>query len=125
MKVHEDNGLVRAALEEPGDGRVLVVDGGGSLRCALVGDNLAALGAGNGWLSRRMAERGHYVLATDISLDDEDGLGALDRYGSNGQPWRARVTRARADIEALALEGSQFDLVVANGYITQEDTGDL
>jgi regulator of ribonuclease activity A len=49
VKVHEDNGLVRAALEEPGDGRVLVVDGGGSLRCALVGDNLAALGAGNGW----------------------------------------------------------------------------
>ncbi|MGK4002594.1 ribonuclease E activity regulator RraA [Sorangium sp. So ce1036] len=49
VKVHEDNVLVRAALEEPGHGRVLVVDGGGSLRCALVGDNLAALGHRNGW----------------------------------------------------------------------------
>lgn len=49
LKVHEDNALVRAALEEPGNGRVLVVDGGGSLRCALVGDQLAALGADNGW----------------------------------------------------------------------------
>ena len=49
IKVHEDNGLVRAALEEPGDGRVLVVDGGGSLRCALVGDRLAKLGLDNGW----------------------------------------------------------------------------
>jgi len=49
LKVHEDNSLVRAALEEPGEGRVLVVDGGGSLRCALVGDNLAALGHKNGW----------------------------------------------------------------------------
>lgn len=49
VKVHEDNALVRAALEERGDGRVLVVDGGGSLRCALVGDVLAALGAANGW----------------------------------------------------------------------------
>jgi regulator of ribonuclease activity A len=49
VKVHEDNALVRAALEERGDGRVLVVDGGGSLRCALVGDVLAALGATNGW----------------------------------------------------------------------------
>lgn len=49
LKVHEDNSLVRAALEEPGQGRVLVVDGGGSLRCALVGDNLAALGHKNGW----------------------------------------------------------------------------
>jgi regulator of ribonuclease activity A len=49
VQVHEDNVLVRAALEEPGAGRVLVVDGGGSLRCALVGDQLAALGLGNGW----------------------------------------------------------------------------
>lgn len=49
VKVFEDNSLVRAALEEPGEGRVLVVDGGGSLRCALLGDNLAELGRGNGW----------------------------------------------------------------------------
>ena len=37
VKVFEDNCLVRSALEEPGMGRVLVIDGGGSLRCALVG----------------------------------------------------------------------------------------
>ena len=49
LKVHEDNTLVRAALEEAGEGRVLVVDGGGSLRCALVGDMLAQLGVDNGW----------------------------------------------------------------------------
>lgn len=49
VKVHEDNTLVRAALEEPGKGRVLVVDGGESLRCALVGDKLAKLGLDNGW----------------------------------------------------------------------------
>ena len=49
LKVHEDNSLVRAALEQPGQGRVLVVDGGGSLRCALVGDVLAQLGKDNGW----------------------------------------------------------------------------
>jgi len=49
LRCHEDNTLVRAALEEPGQGRVLVVDGGGSLRTALVGGNLAALAARNGW----------------------------------------------------------------------------
>lgn len=49
VKVFEDNSLVRAALEEPGNGRVLVVDGGGSLRCALVGDMLAELGKNNNW----------------------------------------------------------------------------
>ncbi len=49
LKLFEDNSLVRAALEEPGEGRVLVVDGGGSTRCALVGDRLAALAVDNGW----------------------------------------------------------------------------
>ena len=49
VKVFEDNSLVRTALEEPGEGRVLVVDGGASLRCALVGDMLAELGNDNGW----------------------------------------------------------------------------
>jgi len=49
VKVFEDNSLVRAALEEPGKGRVLVVDGDASLRCALLGDMLAVLGKDNGW----------------------------------------------------------------------------
>ena len=49
LKLFEDNSLVRSALETPGNGRVLVVDGGGSMRCALVGDQLALLGVKNGW----------------------------------------------------------------------------
>lgn len=49
VKCFEDNSLVKAAVEEPGQGRVLVVDAGGSLRRALVGGNLAASAARNGW----------------------------------------------------------------------------
>jgi regulator of ribonuclease activity A len=49
VKVFEDNVLVRQALAERGEGRVLVIDGGGSLRCALVGDQLAVLARDNGW----------------------------------------------------------------------------
>jgi regulator of ribonuclease activity A len=49
LKVFEDNAMVRAVLEETGEGKVLVVDGGGSLRCGLVGGNLASLAASNGW----------------------------------------------------------------------------
>lgn len=45
----EDNVLVKQRVAEPGNGRVLVVDGGGSLRCALVGDNVAGLALANGW----------------------------------------------------------------------------
>ena len=49
LKLFEDNGLVRKILDTPGEGRVLVIDGGGSLRCALLGDQLAALAVQNGW----------------------------------------------------------------------------
>ncbi len=49
LKLFEDNSLVRKALELPGNARVLVIDGGGSMRCALVGDQLARLGMQNGW----------------------------------------------------------------------------
>jgi regulator of ribonuclease activity A len=49
LKVFEDNVLVRSTLETPGNDRVLVVDGGGSLRCALVGGNLGVLAEKNGW----------------------------------------------------------------------------
>jgi len=49
VKCFEDNSLVKAALDEPGRQRVLVVDGGGSLRCGLLGGNLAVAAAENGW----------------------------------------------------------------------------
>jgi regulator of ribonuclease activity A len=49
LKVFEDNALVRAALETAGQGRVLVVDGGGSRRCALVGGMLGVLAMDHGW----------------------------------------------------------------------------
>lgn len=49
VKCFEDNTSVKALLEGPGHGRVLVVDGAASLRRALVGGNIAAAAARNGW----------------------------------------------------------------------------
>jgi len=49
LKIFEDNTLVREMLSESGNNRVLVIDGGGSLRCALLGDQLGALAVQNGW----------------------------------------------------------------------------
>ncbi|MBK1735873.1 ribonuclease activity regulator protein RraA [Halorhodospira abdelmalekii] len=49
LKLFEDNVRVREVLGEPSNGGVLVVDGGGSMRCALLGDQLAKLGRQNGW----------------------------------------------------------------------------
>lgn len=69
LKIFEDNALVRATLETPGEGRVLVVDGGGSLRCALVGGNLGVLAVRNQWAGlvvygcvRDLAELGAQAL---------------------------------------------------------------
>jgi regulator of ribonuclease activity A len=50
VRCWEDNSKVRASLETPGSGAVLVVDGGGSMNCALLGDRLGALAASNGWM---------------------------------------------------------------------------
>lgn len=49
VKALEDNSLVREAVAEPGEGRVLVIDGGGSLRRAMLGDMLAEKAVANGW----------------------------------------------------------------------------
>jgi len=49
IKCHEDNSLVAEAVKSPGKGRILVVDGGGSVRRSLLGDNLAAKAVENGW----------------------------------------------------------------------------
>lgn len=49
IKCHEDNSRVREMVELDGAGKVLVIDGGGSLRRALVGDQLAAKAAAHGW----------------------------------------------------------------------------
>jgi len=64
----EDNSLVADRVREPGEGAVLVVDGGASLRCALVGDNLARLAAEHGWAG----------IVVSGCVRDVDALAATD-----------------------------------------------
>ncbi|WP_439858772.1 ribonuclease E activity regulator RraA [Pseudomonas sp. MBLB4136] len=49
VKCFEDNSRVKELVEQPGKGKVMVVDGGASMRCALLGDMLAEKAAKNGW----------------------------------------------------------------------------
>lgn len=49
LKVFEDNSLVAGIVKTPGEGRVLVIDAGGSRRCAVFGGNLATAAWKNGW----------------------------------------------------------------------------
>lgn len=96
VRCFEDNTKVRAALEEPGAGAVLVVDGGGSMQCALVGDQLGALGIANGWVGvivhgcvRDSADLqnmhlGIRALATHPRRSDKRGRGERDVVVSFG-----------------------------------------
>ena len=82
VRCFEDNVLVRAAASEPGEGRVLVVDGGSSLRCALLGDNIAALALEHGWAG--VVINGCIRDAAEL---DALGLG-VKALGTNPRPSR-------------------------------------
>lgn len=75
----------------------------------LMGPPVAALdlGAGNGWLSNRMAEAGHEVHAVDILDNDLDGLGATRHY-------RTSFTPVQASFDQLPYGDKVFDLIVFN-----------
>ena len=77
IRCHRDNALVKARLAEPGEGRVLVVDGGGSLESALMGDLIAASAVENGWAGVVI----HGAVRDVVALRDLP-LGAL-ALGSN------------------------------------------
>lgn len=90
IKAFEDNSLVREAVAQPGNNRVLVVDGGASLRRAMLGDMLAAKAVENGWQAivingciRDREEIGDmdlavYALGTHPMKTDKLGVGQRD-----------------------------------------------
>ena len=68
VRALEDNSLVREAVAEPGEGRVLVVDGGGSPRRSMLGDMLAEKAVANGWAG----------VVVHGAIRDSRAIGALD-----------------------------------------------
>jgi regulator of ribonuclease activity A len=82
VRCDEDNVLLRREAESAGEGRVLVVDGGGSMHCALLGDNIAKLAADNRWAG--VVING---CVRDAVALDELGLG-IKALGTNPRPSR-------------------------------------
>lgn len=96
VRCHHDNALVRRVLSQPGEGRVLVIDGGGSLHSALVGDVLAATAVEHGWagiivhgairdgVAIDRLQLGIKALGTNPRRSAKAGLGEIDvvvRFG--------------------------------------------
>jgi regulator of ribonuclease activity A len=101
VRCHQDNALVRQVLSEPGTGQVLVVDGGGSLHTSLVGDIVAGLAQGNGWVG----------LVVNGAVRDVVALGGLDigvkALGSNPRK-SAKAGTGEVDV-AVSFGGVRFE----------------
>src|SRR3984957_13806388 len=69
------------------------------------------LGAGNGWLSYRLALGGHAPVAVDLLTNDRDGLGAAIHYNTAVDPLFPRV---QAELDRLPFTSSVFDMVIFN-----------
>lgn len=90
IRCFEDNALVKSVLAAPGHGSVLVVDGAGSLRTALMGDMIAASAVANGWagvvINGAIRDRlaiaglplGVKALGSNPRKSAKDGAGAID-----------------------------------------------
>jgi regulator of ribonuclease activity A len=102
----EDNVLLRQRVSEPGEGRVLVVDGGGSMACALLGDNIASIARESGWAG--LVVNG--CVRDSVALE-ELGFG-IKALGTNPRPSRK--------------EGAgQIDVAVTFGGVTFEPVAQL
>lgn len=100
LKCFEDNSLVSELLGQPGQGRVLVVDGGGSLRCAMLGDILATKAVNNGWSGILM-----FGCIRDVEEIGEMDLGVLALAAIP----RKSVKRGRGDSgEPISFAGVIF-----------------
>jgi regulator of ribonuclease activity A len=85
VQCFEDNVVLKATVSEPGDGRVLVVDGDGSQRCALLGDNIASIALGNGWAGVVLNACVRDSAALD-ALDSASKTFGVKAIGTNPRP---------------------------------------
>lgn len=116
VRCHRDNALVKKVLATPGDGAVLVVDGGGSLESALVGDLIAASAVDNGWAGvivngairdrAAMAELplGVKALGSNPRKSAKDGAGEVDVTVTIAGVVFAPGRRVWADADGVLVE---------------------
>ncbi len=72
------------------------------------------VGAGNCWMSLRLAELGHQVIAVDINLDSSDGLGIASKFNSAGL---LKFSCVRAEFDYLPFPESSFNVIVFNASL--------
>ncbi|WP_299523768.1 ribonuclease E activity regulator RraA [Winogradskyella sp.] len=114
LKLYEDNSILRKTLEEKGVGKVLVVDGGGSKRCALLGDNIATLAIENGWAGIII-----YGCIRDSKVIKTLDIG-VKAIGTC--PVKSAKRNVGLKGETLLIQGTE---IVHGGYIYSDEDGVL
>lgn len=114
LKVFEDNVMVRAILATPGAGHVLVIDGGGSLRCALVGGQLGLLAQDNGWAG--IIVDGCIRDSAEIDAC-EIGVRALGLHPRRSARKGEGVRDARVQISGVAVHPGDWIYADADGVL--------
>jgi len=116
VRCHEDNQLAKEVLSSPGNGAVLVIDGGGSLHAALVGDQLGEAAVANGWAgvvvhgAVRDAEAlagldlGVKALGTNPRRSSKSGEGSIDVSVSFGGATFVPGAHLWADLDGIVVE---------------------
>ena len=118
IKCHEDNSFVADAVREEGDGSVLVVDGGGSSRCALLGDNLAAIAASNSWAGIVVFGCVRDVVALkDISI----GIQAIAPHPMKSVKRQVGLRDVEVSFGGVSFIPGQYVYADDNGVIVSED----
>ena len=117
VKCFEDNSRVKEAVAEPGEGAVLVVDGGGSLRCALLGDMLAEKAADNGWAGVIVYG---CVRDVDVLADTELGVQALGAHPRRSEKHGEGQRDITVTFAGVALRPGQWVYADNNGILVAE-----
>lgn len=114
----EDNSRVREAVNEPGEGAVLLVDGGGSTRCAMLGDMLAQKAADNGWAGIIMYG---CVRDVDVLATTPIGIQALGSHPRKSHKRGEGTRDVAVDIAGIRVAPCQWVYADNNGIVVAEE----
>jgi len=117
IKCHEDNSVVKTQAEQPGQGKVMVVDGGGSLRRAMLGDMVAAQAAKNGWEGIII-----YGCVRDVDVLPEIDLGvqALGSHPMKTEKHNIGQLNVVVNFAGVTFRPGEFVYADNNGIIVSE-----
>lgn len=118
VKCFEDNSKVKQLVDEPGQGKVMVVDAGGSFRCAMLGDMLAEKAVKNGWAGIIMYG---CVRDVDVLAELELGVQALGSHPMKSLKKDIGEVGLDVTFHGVTFKAGEYVYADNNGIITSPE----